>query len=116
MTQAPIELLVYDTAYKRLKSAIDAHAVALVMDDEGTVRRNGEALDKADVTPRIAWANRDLYNDGPVRDFMITCLKSARLEWLQSSAAGFEHPVFGKLVGNGVTLTNANASAVPMAN
>ena len=115
MSEASVELLVYETAYRRLQTAIDARVTALVMDDDGEVRRNGEILDKRNVSPQIAWANRDLYNHGPVRDFMIACLKSATLEWLQSSAAGFEHPVFGKLVGNGVTLTNANASAVPIA-
>ncbi len=115
VTEASVELLVYETAYRRLQTAIDARVTALVMGDEGEIRRNGEVLDKREVSPQIAWANRDLYNHGPVRDFMIACLKSVKLEWLQSSAAGFEHPVFGKLVGNGVTLTNANASAVPIA-
>ena len=109
------DLLVFEEAYQRLKSAIDELATPLVMDSTGAVYRDGRLLDNAQVAPRIAWANRDLYNNGPVREFMVTCLKSKPLEWLQSSAAGFEHPVFGKLVANGVTLTNANASAVPIA-
>ena len=112
---APFDLLVYKPAYERHRDTIDALANALVMDDDGVVWRGAEQVAAESVQPRAAWANRDLYNEGPVRAFMIACLKSKALEWLQSSAAGFEAPVFGKLVGNGVTLTNANASAVPIA-
>lgn len=111
----PFDLLVYKTAYERHRDTIDALANALVMDDDSVVWRGTEQVPPEQVQPRAAWANRDLYNDGPVRAFMIACLKSKALEWMQSSAAGFEAPVFGKLVGNGVALTNANASAVPIA-
>jgi phosphoglycerate dehydrogenase-like enzyme len=109
------DLLVYKTAYERHRDTIDALAKPLVMDDDGVVWRGTQQVPPAEVQPHAAWANRDLYNDGPVRAFMIACLKSKALQWLQSSAAGFEAPVFGKLVGNGVALTNANASAVPIA-
>jgi phosphoglycerate dehydrogenase-like enzyme len=109
------DLLVYKTAYKRHRDTIDELSNPLVMDDDGKVWRGAEQVAPEQVQPRAAWANRDLYNEGPVRAFMVACLKSKNLQWMQSSAAGFEAPVFGKLVGNGVTLTNANASAVPIA-
>ena len=84
------------------------------MGDDGGVSCEGRPLPVAELRPEIAWANRDLYVEGPVTAFMVACLKSPRLRWLQSSAAGFEHPVFSKLARNGVRLTNANASAVPI--
>lgn len=108
-------LLVYRKAYERLRDKLESQVTCLVMDDDGACQMNGNAVELTEHTPDIAWANRDLYVSGPVREFMVACLKSPTLQWFQSSAAGFEHPVFGKLVANGVTLTNANASAVPIA-
>ncbi|NKC12633.1 MAG: hypothetical protein GKR94_10660 [Gammaproteobacteria bacterium] len=110
-----IELLIYAPAYERLKARISDRVKALVMQADGSVTRDGTVLEREQIKPAIAWANRDLYNQGPVRDFMVACLKSSALTWFQSSAAGFEHPVFAKLHSNGVTLTNSNASAVPIA-
>ena len=114
-TGSSVELLIYERALARVRDRLDSRVVPLIMDDEGVVRRDGEVVDPSELAPHIAWANRDLYTAGPVRAFMIACLKSPRLAWLQSSAAGFEHPVFAKLIGNGVRLTNSNASAVPIA-
>jgi phosphoglycerate dehydrogenase-like enzyme len=110
-----IDLLIYRRAYERHQAQLDGRVRSLVIDDEGVCTCDGRTLDAPDIQPEIAWANRDLYTDGPVREFMVACLKSRRLKWFQSSAAGFEHPVFAKLVDNGVALTNANASAVPIA-
>ena len=109
------DLLIYEPAMNRVGDVLGTGVRPIVMSADGSCRVDGKTVDIGEVAPDIAWANRDLYTDGPVREFMVTCLKSKRLRWLQSSAAGFEHPVFGKLVGNGVTLTNANASAVPIA-
>ncbi|MBT6275204.1 MAG: hypothetical protein HOI95_13840 [Chromatiales bacterium] len=109
------KLLIYEPAYERLKTALDGRVTPLVLNGEGKVSRAGEIIEANQALPEMAWANRDLYKDGPVRDFMVGCLKSSDLRWFQSSAAGFEHPVFGKLIGNGVRLTNSNASAVPIA-
>jgi len=110
-----LDLLIYEPALARVGASLGAGVRPIVMAADGACRIEEHAVDVAEVTPDVAWANRDLYTDGPVREFMVACLKSKRLRWLQSSAAGFEHPVFEKLVGNGVTLTNANASAVPIA-
>ena len=110
-----LELLIYEPAFVRVRAKLPRGVRPLVMSHDGVCCVEGVTIDSARVQPDIAWASRDLYTDGPVRDFMVSCLKSERLRWLQSSAAGFEHPVFGKLVSNGVTLTNANASAVPIA-
>ncbi|MEM7254783.1 MAG: D-2-hydroxyacid dehydrogenase [Pseudomonadota bacterium] len=110
-----VELLIYRPAYDRLREALDERIVPLVMEADGAVYRDGRKLESAAIRPGAAWANRDLYTEGPVREFMIACLKAPGLEWMQSSAAGFEHPVFQSLVDNGVRLTNANVSAVAIA-
>lgn len=108
-------ILIYEAAYTRLHTQLDGLVTPLVMDASGSVYLDGQLLTREQIQPEIAWANRDIYEHGPVRQFMVACLKSQQLRWLQSSAAGFEHPVFAKLAGNGVKLCNSNASAVPIA-
>jgi phosphoglycerate dehydrogenase-like enzyme len=109
------KLLIYIDAYTRLRDQLDPYVTSLVVHPDASVHCDGKPLESDLVLPHIAWANRDMYALGPVREFMIMCLKSRCLNWLQSSAAGFEHPVFAKIANNGVRLTNSNASAVPIA-
>ncbi len=116
MTSSPMpELLVYTPAWERLRSQLEGRVKPLTIDDSGVIRDGNTVVAPGIAAPTIAWANRDLYMRGPVKEFMVACLKSRNLRWFQSSAAGFEHPVFAKLMGNGVALTNSNASAVPIA-
>jgi phosphoglycerate dehydrogenase-like enzyme len=115
MSDSTTELLIFAPAFERLAKPLDERITPLIMEPDGQLHYRDGSSPTAQPSPSIAWANRDLYKDGPVRDFMVTCLKSSRLNWFQSSAAGFEHPIFNKLAGNGVHLTNSNASSVPIA-
>lgn len=116
MTSLPLpELLVYAPAWERLRTQLDGRVKPLTIDDSGVIWDDRTVIAPGIASPTVAWANRDLYMRGPVKEFMVACLKSRSLRWFQSSAAGFEHPVFAKLMGNGVALTNSNASAVPIA-
>lgn len=65
--------------------------------------------------PQAAWASSDLYLDGPVRDFMVACLKSKALRFFQTASAGVEHPVFTMLAENGAVVANSHANAPSVA-
>jgi phosphoglycerate dehydrogenase-like enzyme len=88
---------------------------AVLMDDEGTLWLGDETVTLEAAAPVAAWANTDLFIGGPVREFMIACLKSDSLRFIQSSAAGFDHPIFGMLVDKGIALANSDASAIAIA-
>jgi len=87
----------------------------LLMAADGSLTLHGRPVEPGDATPIMAWANSDLYAGGPARDFMVLCLKSPTLRLVQSSAAGFDHPVFRMLVDKGVQLANSDASAIAIA-
>jgi len=113
-----MRILLYEPAYQSFEAdltGLGADLEFIRMQSDGALRLDGEAIEPADARAEIAWANSQLYLDGPVRDFMIHCLKTEHLRWFQSSAAGFEHPVFLSLQEKGVRLTNTDAGAVAIA-
>ena len=64
----------------------------------------------------IAWATADLYQDrGLLRRFFGAVVGSDTLRWLQSSAAGVDHPVFADMVRRGITLTTSHVTGIPIA-
>jgi phosphoglycerate dehydrogenase-like enzyme len=76
---------------------------------------HGEPIDARKAQPMMAWASSELYASPAVRDFMVLCLKSESLRFIQSSAAGFDHPIFSMLVDKGIALANSDAAAISIA-
>ncbi|MBW1847662.1 MAG: D-2-hydroxyacid dehydrogenase [Deltaproteobacteria bacterium] len=115
-----IEILIYEVTYQRVQEEFESRVNQvrpLIFTQKGEILREGETVPAESVQPEIAWASSDLYvgEDSPTREFMIYVLKSESIRWLQSGAAGFEHPVFGMLVDKGIRLTNNNASSIAIA-
>jgi phosphoglycerate dehydrogenase-like enzyme len=111
-----MQVLIYERTYRRLQAALDAIAGAefVCVRDDGAFLLGGEQP-LAEPRFEAAWFTNDLFRLGPVREFMIACLKSSTLKWMQSSAAGFDHPVFGKLAEKGVQLSTSHAAAIAIA-
>ena len=100
-----MQVLIYERAYARIRAALEQRVCGiepLLMADDGALTLNGAPISAEAAQPVVAWANTDLYVSGPVRVFMVFCLKSSTLRFIQSSAAGFEHPVFSLLVDKGL--------------
>jgi phosphoglycerate dehydrogenase-like enzyme len=112
-----MQVLIYAPAYARIQHDFEriAGVEPLLMADDGTLSLDGAPIAHDAATPVVAWANTDLYVSAAVREFMVFCLKSSTLRFLQSSAAGFEHPIFSLLVDKGIVLANSNASAISIA-
>jgi phosphoglycerate dehydrogenase-like enzyme len=113
-----MQVLLYERSYPRVRAQLERQlpkVEPLLMGVDGSLTLAGQKLALDAARPEAAWANSDLYNGGPVRDFMVACLKSASLRFVQSSAAGFDHPVFGMLVDKGITLATSDASATAIA-
>ncbi|MBM4363428.1 MAG: hypothetical protein FJ104_12160, partial [Deltaproteobacteria bacterium] len=113
-----MQVLLYQPAYERVAGSLATGVPAaepLVMASDGSLTLRGAPIAHEDAAPEVAWANRDVYDGGPVREFMVHCLKSQTLRFVQSSAAGFEHPVFSALVDKGIRLANSDASSISIA-
>jgi phosphoglycerate dehydrogenase-like enzyme len=113
-----MRVLIFEPAYDRIRARLHAAVPGLdvlVMRPDGSLWLGGEPVGTAEAEPVVAWPNTDVYAGGPVREFMIACLKSSALRWVQSSAAGFDHPVFSMLVDKGVKLSNSHGAAVAIA-
>ena len=113
-----MRLLIHETSYRRNQTALDAHRPALellLIDDAGEIRLDGRPLSLEEAQPHAAWANTDTFFSPAARPFMTAVLKSAQLRWVQSGAAGFDNPVFGRIVEKGARLTTSHGQAVGMA-
>lgn len=109
-------------------SALDAHREVLeeaapdgvrwlCLQGDGALQvdGSGEVLDIRTATPEVAWLTTDLVQGGPMRPFFGLVSRSSSLRWLQSSAAGFDAPIFAELVRRGVRLTSSHIAGPPIA-
>lgn len=113
-----MEIMLYQSTYERISDRILTPVPTVtfvVMDDNGRLIRNGDVIEPDGAKPEAAFACSDLYTRGPAKDFMMFLLESPSVRWIQSGAAGFDHPVFKALVEKGLRLTNTNASAKAIA-
>jgi glyoxylate/hydroxypyruvate reductase len=113
-----MRLLIYEPSYRRLEPRIAELGAAVepvLMDETGALSLRGQPIELADAAIEAAWANNDTWQSPVGRDFTIAILKSPTVKWLQSGAAGFDHPMFGQLVQRGVRLTTSHGQAVGMA-
>lgn len=113
-----MRLLIHERSYGRIKPAVDAHGAAidlLLIDDAGVITSKGAVVSPDEARPEVGWANAETFFSGAARPFMAAALKSPDLRWVQSGAAGFDNPVFGKIVEKGARLTTSHGQAVGMA-
>lgn len=119
-----MDLLLYERAVELIPELLadNPDIRPIVMRADGTVYAIGDTgsaaeLDPASVDPDIAWASTDLLTDeqGPLRPFMISLLKSSRTRWVQCGAAGLDHPVWRQLVDKGIRISRSDATAVAVA-
>ncbi len=108
-------ILIFEPSYRRIEASLPAAAKDsqfLLMNAEGAVTLDGKPCEPDDV--EVAWATAELFFGPAMRPYMIAVLKSAALKWVQSSAAGFDNPVFGEIVKKGAILTTNHSQAVGM--
>ncbi|MDB5441752.1 MAG: hypothetical protein JWP73_128 [Phenylobacterium sp.] len=113
-----MRLLIYEPSYRRLRAAIDGlgrKVEPVLVDETGALTLGGQPTTVEDAAIEAAWANNEVWLGPVARDFSVAILKSPDLKWLQSGAAGFDHPIFGQLVARGVRLATSHGQAVGIA-
>ena len=113
-----MRLLIYEPSFRRLQAeiaALGAGVEPLLVTDAGEIRLDGRAVSEDEAAADIGWVNADVFFGPASRQFMVALLKSPALKWVQSGAAGFDHPIFGQIVQKGARLTTSHGQAVGMA-
>ena len=111
-------LLIYEPSFQTVRDAVMAYGdviETILIDSAGNLALAGRAVSVAEACPHLAWASGDLFESAAARDFLQAVLKSPCLDWVQSGAAGFDHPIFGQIVGKGARLTTSHGQSVGMA-
>lgn len=113
-----MRLLIHESSYRRIQESLDALAdrvEPLVMDDAGAISLHGRAVADEPLGIDIGWANSDVFQSPAARAFSVALLKAPALKWVQSGAAGTDHPVFGQFLAKGARLTTSHGQAVGIA-
>ena len=89
----------------------------LLLEPDGSLcLESGEAVDREEARPVVAWGTSDLFgDDAPLRPFFGLLRRSESLRWFQSPAAGFDGAVYAELADRGVRVTNAHVNGIPIA-
>ncbi len=89
----------------------------LTLESDGTLRDGtGATIRWEDARPEVAWGTSDLFREGaPIRAFFGLLARVPGLRWFQSPAAGYDAPVFARLVEQGTRITNAHVNSLPIA-
>lgn len=82
---------------------------------DGSLTRNGTPVTRDEVTPKCAWLSLDVLITKRVFDYVDHLLNIPSLEWVQSTAAGFDNPLFVEMAKKGIRLTNSDAQSVAIA-
>ncbi|THD77440.1 MAG: D-2-hydroxyacid dehydrogenase [Phenylobacterium sp.] len=113
-----MRLLIYEPSYTRLAREIATAGPTVepvLMAADASLTLAGRPISLEDAAVEAAWANNETFFGPVARDYSLALLKSPTLKWLQSGAAGFDHPIFGQLVERGVRLATSHGQAVGMA-
>ncbi len=95
-------------------AAVVPGARFICMKADGDLVLDGQPISWDEAAPDVAWLTADLFNGGPVRPFLRLALNT-KPQWLQTSSAGTDHPVFKMLLDGGTRLTTSHVTGIPIA-
>jgi phosphoglycerate dehydrogenase-like enzyme len=110
-------LLLSERAFARFGDQIRAAAPEtrfLRMQPDGELSLGDQSIAWEDATADVAWLTADLFDGGPIRKFFRLTLNT-KPQWMQSSGAGTDHPVFQMVLDNGTRLTTSHVTGIPIA-
>jgi len=111
-------LLISEAAFRRVAAALEPlkNRIELaVVHPDGRIICNGETLDADAAQPDWGWMSADAAFGAGARNLFVAMLKSNRLSWVHTGAAGLDNPVWGQLVAKGALLTTSHGQAISIA-
>ncbi len=111
-----MQILMYRPSFDRVQAELTSRKIdAIILEHDGSlVDSAGHPCPEAE--PTAAWFSRELIvtPGAPVRDF-IKRVHGGSVQWVQSAAAGYEHPVFQGMLDAGIRLTSSDGNSVGIA-
>jgi phosphoglycerate dehydrogenase-like enzyme len=109
-----MEILISDTGAQALGKRLDVieGITPVLFQKDGTFLCEGKTVTREEIAPKGAWLSLDVLLSRRVFDFVDILLNTPSIEWVQSTAAGFDHPLFAELAKKGIRLTNSDAQSV----
>lgn len=111
-------LLCHLTTFKRIEPALKPLADTLLpvcMDDAGGMSApwGGETAPSGGFD--VVFANTDAFFSPAIREFAVMVLKAPRIGWVQSSAAGIEHPMLQAIGAKAAAYTSGHEQSAAIA-
>jgi phosphoglycerate dehydrogenase-like enzyme len=109
-------LLIHQAALRRVAARLEPlqdRIELAIVGAEGDITCNGESLDAETAQPDWGWMSADSFGAG--RTLMVAMLKSEKLAWVHTGAAGLDNPVWGQFVAKGAQLTTSHGQAISIA-
>lgn len=113
-----MRLILHEPALRRVRPALEAFGSKLqlvVVDRAGEITCDDQPLDTDAAQPEAGWVSNDGMSGPGGRALLVACLKSRRLGWVQTGAAGLDNPVWAQLADKGAQLTTGHGQAISIA-
>jgi len=113
-----MRLLIYQPALKRIEAEIAPirdRLELLVVGRDGEITCGSQSFDADTAQPEAGWFSADAMGGAAQRTVMTGLLKSERLAWVHTGAAGVDHPIWAQLVDKGAVLTTGHGQALCIA-
>ncbi len=111
-------LVLFEPAYRRVAAELQRLAPDLelaLVSPEGAITLDGKPLDDEAAQPDWGWFSADSGFGAAGRALFVAMLKSPRLAWVHTGAAGVDGPVWRQLVDKGAELTTGHGQAISIA-
>jgi phosphoglycerate dehydrogenase-like enzyme len=111
-------LVLFEPAYSRVAAALTGLAPDLelaLVSPEGAITLAGEPISDDAVQPDWGWFSADSGFGPAGRTLFVSMLKSQKLTWVHTGAAGVDNPVWRQLVDKGAALTTGHGQAISIA-
>jgi phosphoglycerate dehydrogenase-like enzyme len=111
-------LVLFEPAHRRVAAELTRLAPELelaLVSPEGAITLDGGAIDDEAAQPDWGWFSADSGFGAGGRALFVAMLKSQRLTWVHTGAAGVDGPVWRQLTQKGAQLTTGHGQAISIA-
>jgi glyoxylate/hydroxypyruvate reductase len=111
-------LIVFEPAHRRVAAELQRLAPDLevaMVSPQGAITLAGQGVDEDAVQPDWGWFSADSGFGPAGRRLFVAMLKSQKLGWVHTGAAGVDNPIWRQLVDKGAALTTGHGQAISIA-